>query len=157
MVIISVRVRLNLDISVTMSVSHGFNWLITLPNFRSFWFFFPLTISVTHRLTSISLVWAKRLISSCWLTRCCLLVLTLKYAITIVYHLKLNKHRGLKVFLLSKKNTKRRANGFSFCFYWELESIILLIIYFFWLVGISRCLGHSIIGRDLWLIVGVAF
>lgn len=28
---------------------------------------------------------------------------------------------------------------------------------FFRLVGIGRCLGHSIIGRDLWLIVGVAF
>lgn len=33
-------------------------------------------------------------------------MLTLKYAITIVYHLKLNKHRGLKVFLLSKKIQK---------------------------------------------------
>lgn len=84
-------------------------------------------------------------------------MLTLKYAITIVYHLKLNKHRVLKVFLLSKKKYKKKGEWLFFLFYWELESIILLIIYFFRLVGISRCLGHSIIGRDLWLIVGVAF
>lgn len=62
---ISVKVRLKREISVTISVSPGFIRFNSVPSFRSRSFFFPLTTSVTQLFTVKFLLSAKRLISSC--------------------------------------------------------------------------------------------
>ncbi len=78
MAMMSVRVRLRRESSVTMRVSPFLSLFSMEPSLRSFLFFFPLTTSITQRSMDRFLFWAKRRISSCWLERFCLLVLTLR-------------------------------------------------------------------------------
>ena len=80
----SINVLLNRETSVTIRQSPSCKDSRRSPSFRSLLCTFPLTTSWYH-LSISSPRWAANfLISSCWFSKCCLFVLTRKYATTII-------------------------------------------------------------------------
>lgn len=84
MVIMSVRLRLNLETSETIRVSPFFIFEMVRPSLLPLWDFLPLTTSIIHWSILRLFSCAYLLISSCWFFSSCLLVLTLKYPIVMI-------------------------------------------------------------------------
>ena len=84
MVMMSVRFLLRRETSDTINVSPFFILEISRPSLRPLYTFLPLTISVTHRSTTIPFSFAYLVISSCWFSGCCFPVLTLMYPVIMI-------------------------------------------------------------------------